>query len=149
MDTTPHIDALKHQLIAAGGGSERTRALAERLADMLDAAAHVAIVDALSAAAAELSAARGDGDLAVAVEGRDARLVATAARPSVDAAQGDATLVALPSDVRKAAATAASRAGMSLDEWVARVVRDALEPGPRSRRGVAAAAYQGWGPERL
>ena len=57
MDITPYVDSLRRDLVAAAeSGGEETRAAAERLALALDPATRLALMEALSHAAAEITA---------------------------------------------------------------------------------------------
>ena len=57
MDITPYVDSLRRDLIAAAeAAGPETRAAAERLAFALDPAARLALMEAISQAAAEITA---------------------------------------------------------------------------------------------
>ncbi len=57
MDITPYVESLRHDLAAAAeAGGPEARAAAERLALALDPAVRLALMDALSQAAAEITA---------------------------------------------------------------------------------------------
>ena len=56
MDLTPYVSSLRHELaIAADAGGDDARALAERLTAPLESAVRLVLLDALSAAAAEIT----------------------------------------------------------------------------------------------
>jgi hypothetical protein len=56
MDLTPYVNNLRQELaVAADAGGDDARALAERLTAPLDSAVRLALLDALSAAAAEIT----------------------------------------------------------------------------------------------
>src|SRR4051794_38876405 len=56
MDLTPHVEQVRHDLaVAAAAGGDDARALAERLTAPLESALRLMLLDALSAAAAEIT----------------------------------------------------------------------------------------------
>ena len=63
------------------------------------------------------------------------------------AAEDDATArttIRLPDALKQRAQEAANARGVSLNTWITRAVGLYLTPGPKSRRGRAAAYYTGW-----
>src|SRR5215213_3978024 len=82
MDLTGYVDALRDALrSAAAAGGEQARETARLLADTMDPAVRLAVLDALSAMAAEVTAAL-DGDVVeIRVRGRDPEVVVTSAVP--------------------------------------------------------------------
>lgn len=54
------------------------------------------------------------------------------------------TTVRLPDALKQRAQDAAASQGVSLNTWLTRAVTLYLKPGPKSRRGRAAAYYTGW-----
>ena len=62
---------------AAEGGGEAARALAERLVAPLDAAVRLALLDALAAAAQEITCELAPGSVEVRLRGRDPEFVVT------------------------------------------------------------------------
>ncbi|MFI9594670.1 hypothetical protein [Nonomuraea sp. NPDC052265] len=85
MDLAPYVDQLRRELmLAAGTGGEEARALTERLAATLASAARLALLEALSAAADEITQDLAPGSVEVRLRGRDPAFVVTpppAARP--------------------------------------------------------------------
>lgn len=78
MDLTPYIDSLRRELaVAAEAGGEDARALAERLTAPLESAARLALLDALSAAAGEITRELAPGSVDVRLRGRDPDFVVT------------------------------------------------------------------------
>jgi hypothetical protein len=89
MDLTPYIDNLRRELaVAAEAGGEDARALAERLTAALESAARLALLEALSAAADEITTDLAPGSVEVRLRGRDPGFVVTP--PPVEPATGDA-----------------------------------------------------------
>ncbi|GAA4071037.1 hypothetical protein [Actinomadura miaoliensis] len=78
MDLTPYVDTLRRELaVAAETGGEDARALAERLVAPLDSAARLALLEALSAAADEITRELAPGSVEVRLRGRDPDFVVT------------------------------------------------------------------------
>jgi hypothetical protein len=78
MDLTPYVENLRHELaVAAEAGGEDARELAERLAAPLDSAARLALLEALSAAAEEITRDLAPGSVEVRLRGRDPDFVVT------------------------------------------------------------------------
>lgn len=142
MDITPYVDNLRRDLTAAAeaGGEEVARA-AERLALALDPAARLALMEAISQAAAEITAEMPTGGVDVRLNGRELDFVVQAApmavpEPPVPPApptpeemeeEGGLARVTLriPESVKAKAEEAAARAGHSLNTWLVQVVRSA------------------------
>src|SRR5215213_11871725 len=76
MDITPYVESLRHDLAAAAeaGGSE-AKASADRLALALDPAVRLMLMDALSQAAAEITAELPAGSIDVRLRGREPQFV--------------------------------------------------------------------------
>src|SRR3954464_13086590 len=110
MDLTPHVEHIRGQLaIAAEAGGEDARALAERLTAPLESAVRLTLLDALSAAADEITVelAPGSVELRLRSGGPDfvvtppppddepaERVDATARPPEID--EGEMTRINLP-----------------------------------------------------
>src|SRR5437867_3992378 len=78
MDLTPHVETLRHELaVAADAGGEDARALAERLTAPLESAARLVLLDALSAAAAEITRDLAPGSVDLRLRGREPSFVVT------------------------------------------------------------------------
>src|ERR687896_468874 len=78
MDLTPYIDDLRRELaVAAEAGGEDARALAERLTAPLESAMRLALQDALSAAADEITRDLAPGSVDIRLRGRDLGFVVT------------------------------------------------------------------------
>jgi hypothetical protein len=81
MDLTPYIASLREDLVtAASAGDENTRRAAEVLAAALEPAARLAIMNALSDLAAEVTASLDDHVVDVRLAGRDVQVVVTSRR---------------------------------------------------------------------
>jgi hypothetical protein len=89
MNLTPYVDNLRRELaLAAEAGGEDARALAERLTGPLESAARLALLEALSAAADEITRDLAPGSVEVRLRGRDADFVVTP--PPADRSPGEA-----------------------------------------------------------
>ena len=143
MDITPYVENLRRDLLAAAEGSgEEVRRVAERLGFALDPSARLALMEAISQAAAEITAAMSSGSVDVRLSGRDLDFVvdtgaSTAATPPAPplppappAPPGDEEGLAritlrLPESVKGKAEEAAVAAGQSLNTWLVNLVRAA------------------------
>src|ERR1700761_9099620 len=78
MDLTPYLEALRADLAAAAapGGDDTARA-AEQLLHSLEPSARLALLEALSDAAAEITTRLDDATVEVRLRGREADLVVT------------------------------------------------------------------------
>src|SRR3954470_18317825 len=64
MDMSPYVESLRHDLVrAAEAGGEEARVLAERLTAALEPAVRLALLDALSAAADEITSELAPGSV--------------------------------------------------------------------------------------
>ncbi|MGN9781129.1 hypothetical protein ACTMTF_06860 [Nonomuraea sp. ZG12] len=83
MDLTPYVDSLRRELaVAAEAGGPEARALAERLTAPLDSAVRLTLLEALSAAAGEITRDLAPGSVDVRLRGRDPDFLVTP--PPVD-----------------------------------------------------------------
>ena len=137
MDITPYVDSLRRDLmVAAESGSDDIRAAAERLAMALDPAARLALMEALSHAAAEITAELPAGTVDVRLNGRELDFVVTAlvsAPPNAPRPAGPEDLeddgnlaritLRIPESVKARAEEIAARSGQSLNTWLVHVVR--------------------------
>lgn len=143
MDITPFVDNLRRDLVAAAeaGGDEITRA-AERLAMALDPSARLALMEAISQAAAEITAEMPAGGVDVRLNGRELDFVVQSPAPMTPPAapappspataeemeeEGGLARVTLriPESVKAKAEEMAARSGHSLNTWLVQVVRQA------------------------
>jgi hypothetical protein len=159
MDLTPYIDSVRRELVmVAETGSDEVRDLAERLWAPLDSVTRLALLEALSAAADEITGELAPGSVEVRLRGRDPEFVVTAAladRPvqdapasgPVDDEEGGTTRLTLrlPHHLKPRIDEAAGRAGLSVNAWLVRAVAAAVEPAVEPRRGSPIGQrYSGW-----
>lgn len=137
MDLTPHIDSLQRDLIAAAElAAPETRAATERLLFALSPAVRLALMDAITQAAAEITSRMPSGSIEVRLAGRELDFVlqlppAETASPSLplDDADDDGSLarisLRMPETMKAKAEELAARSGQSLNNWLVNVVRAA------------------------
>jgi hypothetical protein len=140
MDITPYVDSLRRDLVAAAeAAGPEAQATAERLTFALDPAARLALMEAISQAATEITAEMPTGSVDVRLDGRELAFVveAPAAPPAPptpppppsaeDEEEGGITRITLrlPESVKAKAEEFAARSGHSLNTWLVNVVRAA------------------------
>jgi hypothetical protein len=169
MELTQYVENLRRELtIAAEVGGEDARALAGRLLSPLDAAVRLTLLEALSAAAEEISAELAPGSVDVRLRGGAAGFVVTPppapAAPVADdavagpvevrlAADGDDDAMVrinlrLPANLKARIEDAAVTGGLSVNAWIVRAAAAGLAS--ESRRAPArkpdqiGQSYSGW-----
>ncbi|SDI19257.1 Ribbon-helix-helix protein, copG family [Actinokineospora alba] len=170
MDLTPYVDSLGRELltVAETGGGD-AGALIERLTVSMESAIRLTLLEALSAAADEITRDLAPGSVQVRLRGRDPNFVVTPAQvehpvedtadrgalPVDDAGAGfdDGPVtrinVRLPEQLKAAIEEAAGKEGRSVNAWLVRAASTALqgadrEPGPDRRGKRGAQRYTGW-----
>jgi hypothetical protein len=175
MELTQYVESLRRELTtAAEVGGEDARALAGRLLRPLDAAVRLTLLEALSAAAEEISAELAPGSVDVRLRGGTAGFVVTpppaAAEPTADDAVGgpvevrlpaaegdDAAMVRinlrLPANLKALIEDAAAGGGISVNAWIVRAAaaglasegRRATQPPPAQNPDrVVGQSFSGW-----
>ena len=150
MDLTPYLESLRSDLSAAAapGGPETIRA-ADLLGHALEASARLALLQALSDAAAEITTRLHGPVVDVRLRGREADLVVTEPAPEVEAAAppiaegGDLARLTLrlPEGLKTHVEQAAAAEGISVNAWLVRAIAAAATgtragtPPPEGRRG--------------
>jgi hypothetical protein len=138
MDLQPYVDAVRHELsVAAAAGGADAQELAERLSAPLESAVRLALLEALSAAAEEITGELAPRSVEVRLRGRDPEFIVTAPLdegPSdnpdevneVFGAQYDndggtwRVTLRLPEGLRTVVEGAARREGASINAWLVR-----------------------------
>jgi hypothetical protein len=166
MNLNPYTDMLREQLaIAAEAGGDEARALADRLTAPLESSARLVLLEALSAAADEITREMAPGSVEVRLRGGDPEFVVTPA-PSDDAfadmAVSTASSVAtiadtddggtsrlnlrLPEGLKTRIEDAARNEGLSLNAWLVRAAAAALTAEQRisHRPATGGERYTGW-----
>lgn len=109
MDLTRYVDELQRQLsTAAAAGGEEVREIAGRLTAPLDAAARLVLLEALSAAAGEISAELAPGSVDVRLRGGEPEFVVAAPAATVP----NSVPTAVTPAVAEQAATSPTPAGL-------------------------------------
>ena len=150
MDLTPYLESLRSDLgvAAAPGGPETTRA-AELLGHALEASARLALLQALSDAAAEITTRLHGPMVDVRLRGREADLVVTEpaaaappspAPPPVEGGDLARLTLRMPEGLKSHVEHAAAAEGISVNAWLVRAVAAAADggqagPPPEARRG--------------
>ncbi len=169
MDLTRYIDDLRQELaVAAAAGGDDARELAERLTAPLESAVRLALLDALSEAAAEITRDLAPGSVDLRLRGRQPSFVVTlpptdqwieepdapavAAAPAA-APEGDDGATArinfrLAEHLKTRIEDAAGQAGLSVNAWLVRAAAAALDGDgggrPARRAARSGQRYTGW-----
>lgn len=159
MDLTPFVDELRRELaVAAEAAGEEAVALAERLTAPLESAIRLTLLDALSAAADEITRDLAPGSVEVRLRRREAEFAvslpktpepAPAEAPPPEAEDGAVSRInlRLPEQLKQRVEEAASRERISINAWLVRAANTALGPGrsrTTERRSVFGEKYTGW-----
>jgi hypothetical protein len=168
MELMPYVEKLRRELAAvADAGGPETRALAERLAGALESAARLALLEALSAAAGEITRDLAPGSVDVLLRGSDPVFVVTPppVSPGEEVASGEAEAapaagplagedggtarmtLRLPDQLKSRVEEAAGQQGISVNAWLVRAISATFEPGTRGRPASpprSGRSYTGW-----
>ena len=167
MDLTPYVENLRRDLaVAAEAGGEDARALADRLAAPLESSVRLMLLDALSAAADEITRELAPGSVELRLRAGAPDFVVTpapvdepgepapAAAPPLAPPEGDEGATArinlrLPEQLKAGVEQAAGRQRLSVNTWLVRVAaaalaRDDPDHRPPQRGGRIGEAYSGW-----
>jgi hypothetical protein len=157
MDLTSYVGNLGREFATlAEAGGEEARAVVERLTGPLESAIRMTLLEALSAAADEITRDLAPGSVELRLRGRDPNFVVTSPpteriqdaagdRASVDvtADNGPAITedgptsrinVRLPEQLKAAVEEAAAKEGRSVNAWLVRAATAALRPTDRDER---------------
>ncbi|MFC0504712.1 ribbon-helix-helix protein, CopG family [Micromonospora costi] len=158
MDLTSYVSNLGREFATvAEAGGEEARALVERLTGPLESAIRMTLLDALSAAADEITRDLAPGSVELRLRGRDPNFVVTPppAEPSglaaedaaatVDIAPDSDLLIAeegpaarinvrMPEQLKAAIEEAAAREGRSVNAWLVRAAAAGLQRTERGQR---------------
>ncbi|MCB8958572.1 MAG: toxin-antitoxin system HicB family antitoxin [Nocardioides sp.] len=144
MDITPYVEGLRRDLVAAAeAAGPEAREVTERLSFALDPAARLALMEAVSQAAAEITAEMPAGGVDVRLDGRELAFVVHSAPapaaeqaappPPAEEAEDDGNVaritLRIPESVKARAEELAARSGHSLNTWLVNVVRGATRDG--------------------
>ena len=161
MDLQPYVDAVRHELaVAAAAGGQDAEALAERLTAPLESSIRLALLEALSEAAEQITRDLAPGSVAVRLRGRDPEFTVSSgmedgadlsytspvvAPESEDDGGTWRVTLRLPEHLRPGVDAAARGVGLSVNAWLVRAVTAALGGG-NSRRpsGDSGKHFRGW-----
>lgn len=160
MDLTAYVDNLRQELaVAAEAGGEDARALADRLTAPLESAVRLTLLDALSAAADEITRDLAPGSVDLRLRGREPEFVVTPPPAPAPAAQVTPAVPAVPVDLEESATArinlrlpeslkaraeeAAGKEGMSVNAWLIRAVATSLAVPARAQQRTAGSGYSG------
>jgi hypothetical protein len=157
MNLTPYVESLRRELaIAAEAGGDEARVLAERLTGPLESGMRLTLLEALSAAADEITSELAPGSVDLRLRAGEAEFVVSQppveATPGAPAPEGDEGATArinlrMPEGLKAGVEQAAARERMSVNAWLVRAASAALaadgsRPGPQGgRRGEN---FTGW-----
>nr|WP_042185696.1 toxin-antitoxin system HicB family antitoxin [Kibdelosporangium sp. MJ126-NF4]CEL16830.1 FIG00994645: hypothetical protein [Kibdelosporangium sp. MJ126-NF4]CTQ91942.1 FIG00994645: hypothetical protein [Kibdelosporangium sp. MJ126-NF4] len=172
MDLTPYIDSLREDLATtASAGDEQTRRAAGVLSAALEPALRLAFMNALSDAAAEITAALDDHVVEVKLAGKDVQVVVTPTRtksepeheqtppPPPPGGENSAENISrmtlrMFEQIKSQAEQAAASQGVSLNTFVSQAVQGALrrkwsghhhhQPGKDDDGGTGSSRVHGW-----
>jgi HicB family len=160
MDLTPYVENLRAELaVAAEAGGDDARALAERLTAPLEPAIRLMLLDALSAAADEITRELAPGSVELRLRSGEPGFVVAPA-PAEELAEPAAATTAdvddgaparinlrLPEQLKAAVEQAAARERQSVNAWLVRAIATAVaheDRRPRQRGGRIGESYKGW-----
>jgi HicB family len=167
MNLAMYVETLREQLVAAAdSGGPEARAVVERLAPGLEAAMRLVLLEALSAAADEITRELAPGAVEVRLRGSDPDFVVTSpayeagdvatsgsgASPLVISAGDDEggtsrLNLRLPEGLKAKVEEAARREGLSLNAWLVRAAAAAVEgtqPQMSRRSPGGSQKFTGW-----
>ena len=165
MELEPYLSGIREQLVVVSeADGPEAQALAARLAAAFEPAVRLAMLDVLSAAAAEITAEISPGSVEVRLRGREPELVVTAPvagstepdpepeqRPYL-VADDSATArinLRLPQDLKDRVEEAARAGGVSVNTWLVRALAAVVSRGPigdpgRTPTGAGRQSFNGW-----
>ncbi|MBG6216287.1 hypothetical protein IWX75_000731 [Arthrobacter sp. CAN_A6] len=169
MDLQRFVEDLQQQLgVAAEAGGQQARELADRLTAPLETATRLVLLEALAAAAGEITRELAPGSVDVRLRGRNPEFVVTPAATSADfdgashdsdasspsAAGAEETgtsrfTLRLPDQLKSRIEKAAARERLSVNSWLVRSVTASLDQAGRGsrageRKPSSGRRYSGW-----
>ena len=144
MDLSPYVESLRRDLQAAAEvAGPDGRVVADRLLSALDASVRLVLIDALGAAAEQITAELAPGSVELRLRGREPEFVVSAALPpeppepplppappAPPALDGDDTTarisLRLPDGLKSRIEEAANEIGFSVNSWLVRALNDAV-----------------------
>ncbi len=157
MDLTPYVESLREELASvADAAGEEVRVVADRLTAPLASAIRLVLLEALSAAAGEITRELAPGSVDVRLRGREPSFVVVPppadqapppSDPPVAPAETEEGAVArinlrVPESLKPRVEEAAARDGLSVNAWLVRLIATALDHDERPRRPRGASSFQ-------
>ncbi|SON62479.1 hypothetical protein MSIMFI_04004 [Mycobacterium simulans] len=167
MDLQPYVEAVRHELnLAAAAAGSAAQDLADRLSAPLESALRLALLEALSAAAEEITGELAPRSVEVRLRGRDPEFIVSAPLddPALETGDGEAdqefgagydppgkwdgggtwrVTLRLPEGLRAAVEAAARREGASINTWLVRAAAAASQA-PRASTRKTGHRVTGW-----
>jgi hypothetical protein len=167
MDVSQYVESVRGQFAAAAAvGGEEAKAQAERLIAPLESAIRLALLDALAAAAEEITCELAPGSVELRLRGREPEFVVSLPRQEpqpedegirvsgLASPEGDEGATArinlrLPEHLKARVDQAAAGEGLSINTWLVRATGAALERSGSARRQdrrppTGSQRYTGW-----
>lgn len=158
MDLQPYVDGVRHDLsVAAAAGGPDAESLAERLTAPLESAIRLALLEALSEAAEQITRDLAPGSVEVRLRGRDPEFTVSsgiedgAEAPAFVAPESEddggtwRVTLRLPENLRAGVDAAARADGLSVNAWLVRAAGAALgSNSARRSRSTSHTSYSGW-----
>jgi hypothetical protein len=164
MNLTPYVENLRRELaVAAEAGGEEARAVAERLTAPLESAIQLMLLDALSAAADEITRELAPGSVELRLRAGEPAFAVTPAPveeplepltgapplapPDADEAATARINLRLPEQLKASIEQAASAERLSVNAWLVRTAAAAVasdDQRPRQRGGRVGESFTGW-----
>jgi hypothetical protein len=145
MELAPYVETLQRELSAAAAvAGDDVRNAADRLLTSLDAALRLVLIDALGAAAEQITAELAPGSVELRLRGRDPEFVVQLAVPpeppvpppppppppfDADEATTARISLRLPDGLKARIEDAAGSIGASVNSWLVHALHDAVEQG--------------------
>ena len=157
VEITPHVEAIRAALEAAGGDDDATAAIVDRLSQAVAPTVHLELLDLLSQVAMDVSSQLPSGRVDLQLAGRDAVLVFNDDSPAPDSTSVGSTPVAaddesgaarltlrMPEVLKVAAERAAAAEGLSTNAWLVAAAKRAVDPGRSRQRGSTGHRLSGY-----
>ena len=161
MELQPYVDGVRHELsVAAAAGGPDAEALAERLTAPLESTIRLALLEALSEAAEQITRHLAPGSVEVRLRGRDPEFTVSSgvedgaelsytppfvATESEDDGGTWRVTLRLPENLRAGVDAAARADGLSVNAWLVRAAAGALgSNSARRSRSTSDKSYSGW-----
>jgi len=164
MDITPYVASVREELAnAAELGGPSARELAERLAVPLESAIRLALLEALSAAASEITRDLAPGSVELRLRGREPDFIVTpppaevaerieppvvAVAPEGEEGAMSRVNLRLPDALKARIEQAAGRDGLSINAWLVRAASAAVQAtdadGTTARAPRGGQRFTGW-----